>query len=170
MARESKKQLSKRTALAREQTLSARSLAAQERARKALAAVRRGIPVYRAARENHVSPRTIKRYGGSGLKQSRPGARIRTTNNDDLVRPLSVPGPKGPIDIDVRGFKTASEFARYKAAVNRWLEGDSDALASWHGKKIAGIELVTDPKLLKELASKDLLPYNLYRSVSGGAV
>jgi hypothetical protein len=35
--------------------------------------------------------------------------------------------------------------------------------------KIAGIELVTDRQTLKGLAQKELLPYSLYRSLSGGA-
>ena len=40
----------------------------------------------------------------------------------------------------------------------------------WQGRKIAGgIELVTDTKTLIEQARKDLLPYSIYRSLSGGA-
>jgi hypothetical protein len=150
--------------------LSARSQEARQRAIRALAGIRRGMSISHAARENQVTPRTIKRYAGSALVQSRRGGRIRAAKNDHIVRPLTVAGPRGPIDIDVKSFKTASEFAKYKAAVNRWLEGETNALAHWHGKRIAGIDLVTDGKLLKDLADKDLLPYSLYRSVSGGAV
>ena len=40
---------------------------------------------------------------------------------------------------------------------------------TWHGKKIAGVELITAGRTLKGLAEKDLLPYSLYRSFSGGA-
>jgi hypothetical protein len=150
--------------------LPARSREARQRAIRALAAIRRGMSISHAARENQVTPRTIKRYAGSALVQARRGGRIRAAKNDHIVRPLTVAGPRGPIDIDVNSLKTASEFAKYKAAVNRWLEGDANALADWRGKRIAGIDLVTDGKLLKELADKDLLPYSLYRSVSGGAV
>jgi hypothetical protein len=39
----------------------------------------------------------------------------------------------------------------------------------WHGRRISGIELVTDPKILIEQARKEILPYSLYRSLSGGA-
>ena len=63
----------------------------------------------------------------------------------------------------------ASEFARYKAAINRLLRGDRNAMAPWHGKKIAGIELITDTKTLVEQARKDLLPYSIYRALAGGA-
>jgi hypothetical protein len=82
---------------------------------------------------------------------------------------LQVPGLHGPIDIEVRGSKEASRAARYKAAVNRFLRGDLKALDRWKGKKIAGIELITDPETLKGLAKDELLPYALYRSFSGGA-
>jgi hypothetical protein len=145
-----------------------RQAQARERALRALSAMKRGASISRAARENGVTPRTIKRYAGGALVQDRPGGRIRATKSDRLVRYLQIPGPNGPIEISVRGSKAASEVARYKAAVNRFLGGDRNALADWHGKKIAGIELVTAGNTLKGLAERDLLPYSLYRSLSGG--
>ncbi len=151
-------------------TSSVRSQLARERALAALSAVRRGATLSRAARENGVTPRTIKRYVGGALVQQRPGGRIRATNSDRLLRYLVIPGLDGPREIAVRGSKTASELAKYKAAVNRFLRGDRDALAAWHGKKIAGIELITSGNALKGLAEKGLLPYSLYRSFSGGAM
>jgi hypothetical protein len=111
----------------------------------------------------------MKRYVGSALSQDRRGARISATKSDRLVRYLEIPGPHGPIEITARGSKQATEVARYKAAVNRFLGGAPDALASWHGKKIAGVELITAGNTLKGLAQKELLPYSLYRSLSGGA-
>lgn len=132
--------------------------------------MRRGASLSRASRENGVSPRTIRRYAGAALVQDRPGGRIRATKADRLIRYLVIAGPDGPREIAVRGSKTASEFAKYKGAVNRFLRGDGDALAEWHGKKIAGIELITSGSTLKNLADKGLLPYSLYRSFSGGAV
>lgn len=104
------------------------------------------------------------------LVQDRPGGRIRATKSDRLVRYLQIPGPNGPKEISVRGSKAASEVANYKAAVNRFLRGDRKALVPWRGKKIASVELVTDPKVLVDQADKGLLPYALYRSLSGGAI
>jgi hypothetical protein len=143
--------------------------AARERALRALAAMRRGYTLSRAARDNGVTVRTIKRYVGPALVQDRPGGRIRTTKSGRLVRYLQIPGPDGPRDITVRGSKAASQFANYKAAINRLLRGDRDAMAAWQGKKIAGIELITDTKTLVEQARKEILPYSLYRSLSGSA-
>jgi hypothetical protein len=85
------------------------------------------------------------------------------------VRYLQIPGPDGPIEITAKGLKQAREFAKYKAAVNRLLRGDRNALAGWHGKKVAGIQLVTNTDTLVAQARNELLPYSLYRSISGGA-
>lgn len=130
--------------------------------------MRQGASISKAARENGVTPRTIKRYLGSALVQDRPGGRIRATKSDRFVRYLQIPGPDGPREIDVRGSKAASQFANYKAAINRLLRGDRDAMAAWHGAKIAGIELITDTKTLVEQARKEILPYSLYRTLAGG--
>jgi len=89
----------------------------------------------------------MKRYLGSALSQNRPGGRIRATKTDRLVRYLQIPGLHGPIDITAHGSREASEVARYKAAVNRFLAGDRKALLPWHGKKIAGIDLITDERV-----------------------
>src|SRR5438270_363150 len=67
-----------------------RSDAARERALKALAAMRHGETLARAARDNGVTIRTIKRYVGSALVQDRPGGRIRATKSDRLVRYLQI--------------------------------------------------------------------------------
>ncbi len=146
-----------------------KSFAARERSIRALWDIRHGASPSQAGRDNEVTIRTIKKYLGSALLQERPGGRIRATKSDRFVRYLQIPGPHGPIDITAHGSKEASEVARYKAAVNRFLAGDLNALAPWHGKKIAGVELITADRTLKGLAQKDLLPYSLYRSLSGGA-
>ncbi|MGA2857503.1 MAG: hypothetical protein ABSE40_11570 [Candidatus Sulfotelmatobacter sp.] len=148
--------------------LAHRSEAARERSLKALWAMRRGDTLSKAARDNGVTPRTVRKYIGAALLQDRPGGRIRAKKSDRLVRYLQIPGPHGPRDVTARGSKAASEFANYKAVVNRLLRGDRHAMDKWHGRKIAGIELVTDPKKLIEQARKDILPYSIYRSLAGG--
>jgi hypothetical protein len=142
---------------------------ARQRALGALTDMRHGISMSRAARNNGITIRTMKRYVGAALRQDRPGGRIRARKSDRLLRFLQLPGKDGPIDIAARGSKQAKEISKYKAAVNRFLAGDGSALAPWRGKKIAGVELITDKEILKNLAHKDLLPYSLYRSLSGGA-
>ena len=148
---------------------SERQKEARTRALRALSAMRQGASISKAGRENGVTSRTIKRYVGSALLQDRPGGRVRATKSDRLVRYLQIPGPNGPKDVTVRGPKAASEFANYKAAINRLLRGDRHALDRWHGKTIQGIPLITDIKTLVEQARKEILPYSLYRSLAGGA-
>ena len=131
--------------------------------------MRRGDTLSKAARDNGVTPRTVRKYIGPALLQDRLGGRIRAKKNDRLARYLQIPGPDGPRDITARGSKVASEFANYKAAINRLLAGDRHALDRWHGKTIQGIQLITDTKTLVEQARKEILPYSLYRSLIGGA-
>lgn len=142
---------------------------ARVRALRALAAMRQGASLSKAARDNGVTIHTIKHYVGSALVQDRLGGRIRARKTDRLVRYLQIPGADGPKEITVRGSKAASQFANYKAAINRLLRGDRHAMNRWQGKSIAGIRLITDPKLLIEQGRKEILPYSLYRSLSGGA-
>jgi hypothetical protein len=146
-----------------------RSVSARDRSLHALADMRHGASISQAARDRGVTTRTIKKYVGSALLQDRPGGRIRPTRSDRFIRYLQIPGPDGPVEIRAHGSKEATEVARYKAAVNRFLGGDRKALAPWRGKKIAGVQLVTDRKTLKGLAKDEQLPYSLYRSLSGGA-
>ena len=146
-----------------------RSHSARDRSLRALWDIRHGASPTQAARDNRVTTRTIKKYVGAALLQERPGGRIRATKSDRFVRYMQIPGAHGPIEIKARGSKQASEVARYKAAVNRYLGGDLGALAPWHGKRISGVELITAGRTLKGLAQKELLPYSLYRSLSGGA-
>jgi hypothetical protein len=158
---------------ARLQTTHARHKArynpARDRSLHALAEMRHGTSFSRAARDNGISVRTFKKYVGSALLQDRPGQRIRATKSDRFVRYLQIPGLRGPVEIRAQGSKEGSEVARYRVAVNRFLRGDVNALTPWRGKKIAGIELVTDRGSLKSLAQDELLPYSLYRSLTGGA-
>lgn len=146
-----------------------RSFSARERSQHAVADMRHGASPSQAARDNGVTLRTIKKYLGSALLQERPGGRIRVTKSDRSVRYLQLPGLHGPIDLDAHGSRQASDAARYMAALNRFFRGDLKALEPWHKKKIAGIELITDPNTLKGLAQDELLPYSLYRSLSGGS-
>ena len=131
--------------------------------------MQRGVSASQAARENGISFRTLKKHAKAALIQDHPGGRIRARKSNRLSVYLQVPGPRGPIEIEVHGSKVASEFARYKAAINRFLAGDRKALDQWRGKQIAGLDLISDPEILIDQADKGLLPYSLYSSLSGGA-
>jgi hypothetical protein len=148
---------------------SSRDSSARDRALHVWRDMQRGTSFSVAARNNGIKVGTARKYLGSALRQDRPGGRIYATKSHRLVTYLQIPGAHGPVEIAAHGSKEATKIARYKAAVNRFLAGDTNALAPWHGKKIAGVELLTDGRTLKGLAQNDLLPYSLYRSLSGGA-
>ena len=147
-----------------------REMQARNRALHALAAMRHGASISRAARENGVTPRTIKRYAGAALVQDRPCGRFRATKSDRLIRYLQFPTPDGPKEIAVRGSKDATDLARYLSAVNQFLRGDRHALDEFSGRQISGIDLITDGRILEALAEdEDFHIDSLYRSLSGGA-
>ena len=50
----------------------------------------------------------------------------------------------------------------------RYLRGKRDTLAAWHGKKIAGVKLVTDGRTLAAIEPA-LSEFSLYRAFNGGA-
>ena len=151
--------------------LTPRSFSARDRALHALADVRRhGVSLSHAARDNDVTLRTVKRYVGAALLQNRPGERIRATKSDRLTRYLQIPTPDGPKEIKVKGSKDATALARYLSAIKDFLRGDRTALAEFRGKKISGVELITDEQILIALAEKEEFHIDsLYRSLSGGA-
>jgi hypothetical protein len=148
---------------------SSRSQLARKLSLKALNDMRHGASFSRAARDNGVTPRTIRRYFPHQLVQDHRGGRIRVTKSDRIVRYLQIAGPNGPIDIRARGSKQAIEFAKFSSDVNKLLAGDVKALDRWRGKKIGGVELLTSLPEIKKLAQNDLLPHSFYRSFSGGA-
>jgi hypothetical protein len=52
--------------------------------------------------------------------------------------------------------------------VGRYMRGNRTALSRWHGKRIAGVELVTDGRTLQSIEPA-LSDFSLYRSLNGGA-
>ena len=128
---------------------------ARNRALHALTAIRHGVSLAEAANSEGVSQRTILKYVGSALRQDHAGGRIRAVPRDRFTRHLQIPGPDGPIQITVKGNKEATELAAYVTARAAFLRsGDESALRRFHGKKVGGHILVTDPKLLTAQAEQ----------------
>ena len=148
--------------------LSARSHEARNRALHALTAIRHGVSLAEAANSEGVSQRTILKYVGSALRQDHAGGRIRAVPRDRFTRHLQIPGPDGPIQITVKGNKEATELAAYVTARAAFLRsGDESALRRFHGKKVGGHILVTDPKLLTAQAEQGESFDQLYSSLVG---
>ena len=128
------------------------------RALHVLARMRRtGDTLTAASREEHIDPRTVRKYLGTELRGLAEG-RTQPTGADRRKRNMLIPTSLGPAPIVVRGSKQASLLGRYMAAVGKYLQtGDNSALEEFEGQSIAGHPLITDPETLSVLAQAGAL-------------
>ncbi|MGO9404238.1 MAG: hypothetical protein ACLPVW_12300 [Terriglobales bacterium] len=111
-----------------------------------------------AAREEHIDPRTVRKYLGAELRGSRSQRKLLPTKADRRRRDMLIPTALGTSPVVVRGSKQASQLGRYMAAVGKYLRtGDSDSLDEFRGKSIGGHLLITDPDTLGSLAQAGAL-------------
>jgi hypothetical protein len=124
------------------------------RALHVLAQMRRtGSSLTAAAREEHIDPRTVRKYLRAELR-----GRGKPTKADRRSREMLVPTTLGNSPVTVRGSKQASQLGRYMSAVSKYLRtGDVDGLAEFEGQSIAGHALITDADLLSSLAQAGAL-------------
>jgi hypothetical protein len=71
------------------------------------------------------------------------------------------------VAIKTRSSKDREALGQYLRDLGRYLRGDRDALARWRGRKIAGVELVTDERAIIAIEPA-LSDFALYRAFSGG--
>jgi hypothetical protein len=83
---------------------------------------------------------------------------------------LNVLGYDGYVPVSVRSPKQAHLASKHLIAVGRFLRtGDNELLKPFTGKSVGGVELLTDPDRLRELADAGLVRLdNLYRQNRGG--
>ena len=144
--------------------------AARLRALAVLARMRsRGESLTEAAHLEHTTPRTVLKLVRKQLKRGGSG-HYTATSGDTLRRDLNVLGQDGYVPVTVRSSKQAQIAAEHLIAVNRFLRtGDTEWLKPFIGKRVAGVELLTDPARLHDLADADLVKLDgLYRTNRGG--
>ena len=142
----------------------------RQRALAVLARIRsRGESLSQAARNEHTTPRSVKKVVGKQLKRDASG-HYRATRGDTLRRDLNVLGFDGYEPAVVRSWKQAQLAAEHLVAANRFLRtGDTEWLKPFLGKRVGGVELLTDPDRLQILAEADLVKLHaLYRNNRGG--
>jgi hypothetical protein len=129
----------------------------------------RGESLSQAARAEHTTPRSVRRAVGKQLKRGASG-HYRATQGDTLRRDLSVLGFDGYEPVVVRSSRQAHLAAEHLVAVGRFLRtGDAEWLKPFVQKRVGGVELLTDPDRLHELADADLVKLDaLYRTQRGG--
>jgi hypothetical protein len=124
----------------------------------------------KAARENHTSPETVRRYlGRSGYRKV--GGRYRPTKMDSLARRMAFyEGGRRRAAI-VRGSKTASLIGRYDRDIQTFLKSrDPAVLKKWEGRTFVDANgkahtLETDPaKILSavERAESETGAFDIY--------
>lgn len=142
---------------------------AKRRALAVLARMRnRGESLSEAARHEHTTPRTVRKAVPKQLKRG-PSGHYSVTPADTLRRDLSVFGFDGYVSVVVRSSKQAQLASEHLIAVNRFLRtGDTEWLRPFIGKQVGGVELLTDPDRLHELAEAGLIKLDaLYRQNRG---
>ena len=117
-----------------------------------------------AARHEHTTPRSVRRRVGKQLKRG-PSGRYSATRADTLRRDLNVLGPDGYEAVVVRSAKQAHLASEHLIAVGRFLKtGDTEWLKPFIGKRVGGVQLLTDANRLEVLADADLVKLDaLYR-------
>lgn len=145
-----------------------RSLAARDRGLHVLASMRHDpkLSLTHAAKLEGVKPETLKKYFPSALEKTK--GKFRTTKSDRYATTLHVPDASGgSVAIKTRSSRDREALGQYLCDLGRYLRGDRDALLRWQGKKIAGIELVTDERAIIAMEPA-LSDFALYRSFNGG--
>jgi hypothetical protein len=142
---------------------------ARLRALAVLARMRRGESLSQAARFEHTRPRTVLKLVGKQLTRG-PTSRYVATSGDTLRRDLNVLGFDGHESVVVRSSKQAQLASAHLVAVNRYLRtGDIEWLKPFIGRRVGGVELLTDPDRLQILADAGLVKLDaLYRDNFGG--
>jgi hypothetical protein len=143
---------------------------ARQHALAVLARMRRGESLSRAARLEHTRARTVRKFIAKQLTRG-PTGRYVATSGDTLRRDLNVLGFDGYEAVVVRSSKQTHLASEHLIAVGRFLRtGDTESLKPFTGKRVGGVELLTDPDRLQILADADLVKLDgLYRNHRGHA-
>jgi hypothetical protein len=141
----------------------------RQRALAVLARMRRGESLSQAAANERTTPRAVRKQVGKQLTRG-PTGRYVATSGDTLRRDLNVLGFDGYEPVVVRSSRLAHLAAEHLVAVGRFLRtGDAEWLKPFIGKRVGGVELLTDPDRLQILAAADLVKLDaLYRNNPGG--
>lgn len=148
--------------------LQQRSLAARDRGFHVLAAMRHDptLSLSHAARLQGIKPETVKKYFPSALEKS--SGKYRVTKRDRYPETLYIPDAQGnAIAVKTRSSSDREALGQYLRDLGRYLRGDLDALSRWQGKKVAGIEFVTDERAIMAMEPA-LSDFALYRAFNGG--
>lgn len=82
---------------------------------------------------------------------------------------MYVPDARGnPVPVPTKSSKERTQISAYLRDIGRFLRGNKSAMAKWHGKRIAGMELVTASRTLISIEAQ-LSDFSIYNAFNGGA-
>jgi hypothetical protein len=145
-----------------------RSQSARNRGLHALAAMRHdpSLLLSHAAKLQGVKGETIKKYFPSALRKRK--GKFRVTKSDRYTATLYIPDAQGnAIPVKTRSSREREELGEYLRDLGRYLRGNRDALAKWHGRQVGGVELVTEKRVIIDI-EQPLSDFSLYRAFNGG--
>lgn len=147
-----------------------RSQSAYDRALHAIAAMRRepNLRLSQATKLNGVKAETIKKYFPSELRKS--AGKFRVKKGDRYSATIYLPDGYGNhVPVPTRSSEERKQASQYLRDLGRYLRGQKNALAKWHGKKIAGFELLTAGRTIVAIEPA-LSEFSLYRTMNGGGI
>lgn len=126
------------------------------------------MPVTTIAKREGTKLETVKKYFPSALIKVK--GKFQITKSDRYKTTLYLPDAKGhSVAIKTHSSKERSEAGKYLRDIGRALRGNRKALSKWRKKKIAGVELVTDERVIAAIEPA-LSDFALYRQFNvGGA-
>jgi hypothetical protein len=121
-----------------------------------------------AARRERTTPRTVRGIFPKQLKRSRSG-RYTASRSDRLRRDIAVLGFDGYMPVVVHSPKPAQLASAHLIAITRFLRtGNKKWLKPFIGKRVGGVELLTDIDRIQILGDADLVKLDgLYRNNRG---
>jgi len=127
---------------------SARSQSTRAKALHVLSDLRRDakLTLSQAARNREVSPRSIRKYIGSQLRQERPGGKLRVTTSDRLRATLQIPSTKPDelVPIQTKSSKERYLVGEWFAAIKEAARGDFSRLNKFPKRTyVNGVRLPT---------------------------
>lgn len=143
---------------------------ARLRAAEALGYMRgEGSSLTASAHRAHTTRRTIRRHFPGTLRR---GARGRwwIARGDRQPFDMRVVGTEGPVVRTTRGSQVRSLIGAHHQAIKQYLGpegGDPSVLEQFRGKRLAGVELETDPDRIEEIWRRGQLDFLEIYAVAG---
>jgi hypothetical protein len=119
-----------------------------------------------ASKQYRVKIKTIQKYFGL----MKVNGRLQARTSGLHFRTVYLPDEHGnPVPLQTPSRRERKQASDYLRDVGRYLSGNRTALSRWRGKKIAGVDLVTEGRTLVAIEPA-LSDFSLYRSLNGGAI